>query len=463
MNIQNPIRMTTNTQFLPQYTLDQLSERVCLKLPHFWNFFNAGNMWEGIIERCQKIEDEPRAVDSVIAEARKLTKGIITTPQIRLYHFILTRVYIILYYRHRDDQVYKAIVFPELKRYMGFYAEEKQLAEIIHVETNKIIELDKLLEEAKRKDVKPVFKFEGLNGDVRDHLYIEYSEEQLFRNMSGVVHELCEKYDIRLDEAEVWYNAKNVVHTLRDIRRPELLIERAVNALTIGQVFEGYKGAQIILLCVYMMVRESPHHEHFDNFINAMESYALNDNSSMRVLKNVRPIKSWLDENLPLDDYDYIGDSALKQETFTKNDMERTFAEYEKKIQSLEEEKNNEIEKLQAQLKEAKEIQQVPTLNTGDCHIKQEEEENPIQELLGTIENKPILSLVWRLMQLDGANLSERGDKKIVQKILEMITGIPFNSCKKIWEVGNRPITRKVEDIAVLNQYMKSIGMKIQL
>ena len=44
-----------------------------------------------------------------------------------------------------------------------------------------------------------------------------------------------------------------------------------------------------------------------------------------------------------------------------------------------------------------------------------------------------------------------------------MITGFPYDSCKKVWEVGTRPITRKVEDINELNTLMKSIGMSMQL
>lgn len=92
-----------------------------------------------------------------------------------------------------------------------------------------------------------------------------------------------------------------------------------------------------------------------------------------------------------------------------------------------------------------------------------EEADDVEQQFVGQIENKPILSLVWRLMQLDGAKKRKRGDVKIINQILEMITGFPYDSCKKVWEVGNRPITRKAEDIDMLNKLMKAIGMKIQL
>lgn len=79
------------------------------------------------------------------------------------------------------------------------------------------------------------------------------------------------------------------------------------------------------------------------------------------------------------------------------------------------------------------------------------------------MENKPILAFIWRLMKLDGATLKRRGDVKIVNLILHLITGLPLNSCKKVWEVGVRPFTRKIEDIDKFNRLMKSIGMKMQL
>lgn len=83
--------------------------------------------------------------------------------------------------------------------------------------------------------------------------------------------------------------------------------------------------------------------------------------------------------------------------------------------------------------------------------------------LTGKLENKPILSFIWRLMQQDGARVKSRGDVKIINQILEAITGLPYNSCKKVWEVGIRPFTRKIEDISRFNNLLKSIGMKIQL
>ena len=350
--------MTTQNQFLPQYTLDQLSERVCLKLQYFHIFYNSQTMWDGIFELCRKIEEEPRAVSSVIAEAKLQNKLVIKDPLIRQYNLTLTRVYVILYYRHPDDPVYGKIVFPELLQMMGIYAKD-DLSKVIVPVIKSILEQDKMLEKVrieKKKDVKPLFTYVPHSPVECDHLYNEYNEEQLFRDMSGVIKELSDKYDTNLDEADAWYNAKQVVHTLRDVKRPELLIERAVSAFIPGLSFNEYEGAQIIMLCVYMMVRAMKNHHHFDHFILKMESYALDNFTDMTVLQKIRPIKQRMDENGPYDDYDYIGEQTVKTESFTQADLKEALSEYQSKIQQLEEElqkRDGQIESMKAQLKEA--------------------------------------------------------------------------------------------------------------
>ena len=122
----------------------------------------------------------------------------------------------------------------------------------------------------------------------------------------------------------------------------------------------------------------------------------------------------------------------------------------ESQLESENEQLRREIQTLKAQLRDVRE---------GGDEVDADME----QSFIARIENKPILALVWRLMQLDGARVKSRGDVKIINQILEAITGLPYNSCKKVWEVGIRPFTRKIEDISRFNSLLKSIGMKIQL
>lgn len=354
-----------NNQYLPQYTLDQLSERVCIQLEGFKAVLNTKNMWDGITELCIKIENEPRAVNSVIAEAKQNHSQVLGS--VYLYNTVLTRVYILLYYRHYDDTIYEDVVFSQLIKAMGYYSNNNPLKELIQPTIKNIIEQDKLVEKAreeqKNKEVKPVFAFEALSRPVMDRLFDEYSEELLFRNMSGVIKDLSVKYQTHLDEAEVWYNAKIVVHALRDLRRPELFIERVATGLVHGQIYHEYEGSQIILLCVYAMVRSAKDNTHFAKFISAMEKYGDElSNQTMLVLKKVKPIKKWLDEQQPFDDYDYIGETVMK-ELYTSDDMKRAFTEYQTRIQQLEKDfvdykentENTVIAPLKARIKELEE------------------------------------------------------------------------------------------------------------
>ncbi|MBO4673554.1 MAG: hypothetical protein J5616_04320 [Bacteroidaceae bacterium] len=337
---------TNNNQFLPQYTLDQLSERVCARLSYFGNY----KTWERIPELCMRIEAEPRAVDSVIIET-KSTYSSSVAQNIYKYHLILTRVYMLLYYRHRDDRVYQAVVFPELTKNMNGYAGET-LKAIIHPEIDRIIELDQLVSKAKadeKKNVKPVFAYVSHSRPEMDRLYIEYSEERLFHEMVPVIRELSTTYSTHLDEANVWYNAKQIVHTLKDINHPEYFIERAATSLVQGQLYEGYKGSQIILLCVYMMVRSAKDNPHFAKFVNAMEELEYDGGTDLGVIQtNIGLIKNEIDNHNPFDGYDYIGEQP-RQDTFTRADMERYVSDYKAKLEAIKTDmaqKDKEIEEL---------------------------------------------------------------------------------------------------------------------
>lgn len=337
---------------ISQTKLDMLQERVCRPINYLTSKVNSATpLWDGPIKMCQRIEDDVFSVDSVVKESRTLS-GTFSDNATYLYQSVLCRVYILLYYRHRDDELYKDIVFPRLRESMGVY--NTQHLNKINDQINKILAQEDLLkkvQEEKNKDVKPVFAYVAHTRDEMDHLYIEYGEEQLFRNMSGVIKGLSLKYGTNQDEANVWFNAKRVVHTLRDVNRPELLINRAATALVAGQIYNGYEGSQIILLCAYTMIRASKNNAHFGLFIKKMESLSDEENTDLTVIKQcIKAIKQRLDNEQSFDGYDYIGEQTTKGDTFTSADIERL----QKQIQSKEEEKRlqltNQIENLQKQL-----------------------------------------------------------------------------------------------------------------
>jgi len=310
---------------ISQTKLNVLQERVCSPIDYLCtNIDSATPLWDGPIKMCQQIENDQFAVDTIVIEAKKHNRVFngVNTP--RLFHAILCRVYIILYYLHRDDKLYQEIVFPRLKKNMGVYNDvhlgtiNEQIDKILAQE-----ELMEIVQAEKKKDVKPVFAYARHNGDELDHLYIEYGEEQLFRSLKGIIKYLTNMYDTHQDEADVWYNAKEVVHTLKDINRPEFLIERAATALVAGQMYRGYEGSQIILICAYAMICSSKNNTHFASFIKEMESLA-NTNTDLTVIKQfINAIKDIINKDIPFDDYDYIGEQASNSESYTSADIER--------------------------------------------------------------------------------------------------------------------------------------------
>ena len=354
-----------SSPIISQTKLNVLQERICSPVNYLCTQIDSATpLWDGPIKMCQQIENDQFAVDTVVMEAKKhdrLFNGV-NTP--RLYHAILCRVYIILYYLHHDDQLYNEIVFPRLKENMGVY--NKSYLKTINEQIDSILkqeEMLKKLREEKKKSVKPVFAYVAHNRNEMDHLFIEYNEEELFRGMTGVIRTLAKEFGTNQDEANVWFNAKHVVQTLRDVKRPELLIERAATALVAGQIYNEYAGSQIILLCAYAMIRSSKNNEHFNAFIKTIEDLSSAPTNLQTIQRSIRYVKKWMDEHPISDGYDYIGEPSEPNETYTNADIGRI------RMQIIEHE-NVERQKLQ---------QEYSVLQQENSELKKEKEKMEIQ------------------------------------------------------------------------------------
>jgi hypothetical protein len=146
--------MMTRDNYLPQYTLDRLAGRVCNSLERFDRFLPE-TMWIRPIEYCLIVEQEPRNISTVIFQAMKNKQKV--SEDIMDYNQFLTRMYMLLYYRHSQDKVYQTVVFPALITYMGIYAKEETLKGICKG-INILQEEDRLVESAlgkKPEDITP--------------------------------------------------------------------------------------------------------------------------------------------------------------------------------------------------------------------------------------------------------------------------------------------------------------------
>ena len=142
---------TDNSNYLPQYALNQLADRVAMKVDYISRLYKADKVWDNTIALCQRIEAEPRDVSTVIIEVKKDTGTAVSGTNIKWFHVRLTLIYILLYYRHNDIDAFKKNVFPQLVKNMGAYADDKILKTKIQQEIANIKEEDKLLEQASTK------------------------------------------------------------------------------------------------------------------------------------------------------------------------------------------------------------------------------------------------------------------------------------------------------------------------
>ena len=440
-----------NSPYITLTKLNVLQDRVCRPIKYLTTKINSETpLWDDPIKKCQQIENGQFSVDSVIIDARQHNSQFngVNTP--RIYHAILCRVYILLYYRHRDDKLFQEIVFPRLKENMGIYNETH--LKTINEKIDQILaqeELVKKVQAEKKKDVKPVFAYVSHSGHEQDHLAIEYNEEQLFRNMSGVIRELADKYNTRQDEANVWYNAKQVVHTLRDINRPELLINRAALALVHGQLNNGYDGSQIILICAYVMIRSSKNNDHFSAFIQEMENLADADTDLVVIKKSIRAIGNWITKNLPFENSEYIGEETTKAENYTIADIERITRQFEEEKAVVKRENAgliNENEQLKNQIE----------------LLQQQIEEEGVSENINW-HDKVRLDLLLRLMKKDGADLDKRGNKTKAAEVMHSVTSLPLQTCKNYCSDSNLNTKEHEDEILKLNSNLQALGMEIRL
>lgn len=121
-------------KYLPQYTLDALYRQVIEPLSTFRRL-SSETIWDTPSESCKQIEQNLRIIDTIIVTAKRKQSGCVSGT-ICYYHQMLARIYILLYYVHRDDEVFQNVIFPKLLRDMGPYG----LSDFVKVHINRKID-----------------------------------------------------------------------------------------------------------------------------------------------------------------------------------------------------------------------------------------------------------------------------------------------------------------------------------
>ena len=363
--------------------LNVFKERICTPIPYLSKTYNNASLWDKPLKMYEQIEKNQLAVESVIIEAKKHDSFFngINTP--KLYHALLCRVYILVYYKHRDDPLYKEIVFPRLRDNMGIY--NSQHLKTINEKIDEILRQEELIKKALQKkktnNNKPKFSLPKLSKTQLDELFDEYNEEQLFRDFVKFYDEVLHPDGEILDCAELWYGAKDLLKKLNAVRHPESYIERILQqyAEEIGHI--GSAEPQYIVMCAYIMMRPL-RSIHFAKTIERIEGYIKRDSEYYYLRDSLPNIIRWITTVHPYDveynyDMEYLYEKPQETEqTFTKTEVEQMMQSQSNHVVQLENElreAQKRISELEAQRNKSQQMDndEVERLKTANAQLSE--------------------------------------------------------------------------------------------
>lgn len=452
--------MDNNQSLVPQYVLDQLADQVCMKLDYFNRHYTPAKMWDGVIEACGQIEQNPEAVNSIIVEAKQKLDGVaINGSNIRYYHMFLTRVYVFLYYRHPDDEIYRAIVFHQLEENMGVYRDKSVLSHKIHEPISSILKHRALLENARKaqKFGKPKFELYDMKENEVDGYMDMFMEEALFRFMNKLVKPYWNShFGFRFNFVEIWYNAKDVVKKLWNSNYPQFYIgyvmERYDNAIGVGHVDTEY--AQAVMCCVYYMMRTVTKSGHFTEAVKVVASYDKPDSIGFDLLATtIRCVNPSYDKMFAeFIDYDYVGEPT-PTDTFTKSDVERIVGQYTARLDGAQQKQEEIQQKLEEALAEIEKLKAEQQTREDDIEIEDEKEQEDI------LYNKVVYEFLLRLLEKVGLDIDNTGNKTKYGELIHMLTGKSSNESRQYCSSRRYKNDHTSDDIKRLNMKLSDMGV----
>lgn len=360
-----------NKIFLTNDILGNLCQRVAKTLPYF-DHFDASSMWNIPIELSQRIENNIREVDNIILEACKDNSYYDSNGRNPFkYQLLLTRVYILLFYRHSEEELYKIVVFPELQKNMGIYS-EKYLTNIQN-KISDILKIDQLIKKGHQEKAHksaPKYRLIDVTNGEADEYFSKFSNELLFSDVCDYLEKLQDEHFERIDVTAIWLTAKDVIRKLYQETAPEGFITRILHKLA-ANTNTGYieeEAAEAVVMCVYMMMRTITKTNHFKRAIRYIENLQNWQDNSYLLFEEIPFIKELMDDGtIASDGYDYLEGVQKDESTFTKADVEMMMKEKDAQI------KNMEKQLTDFQKAESRRLNEQPSTSNADIEALQEE------------------------------------------------------------------------------------------
>lgn len=440
--------------YLTKDVLGNLNLRVVKTLSHL-KLLDNDTLWDKPLALCQRIESNIREVDDVILEVHKDKRYFMNNTNNPLCSQItLTLAYIILYYRHCDDELYKVVVFPILQKNMGIFSE--QLLNDIQNKVKKVLEIDRLIEQSKqekKKNIKPKYSFVTLSSAEADEYFSEFCNEALFNSFSDILEVMKSQYFKAFDVAEIWLTAKDVVQKLWQEKCPENFIDRIYHKLSLsgGTRYVEKGAAESVLLCAYAMMRTVNKSDHFSNTIEYMENIPNGHNDYDLLYNHILSTKQIMDNNVSsFVDYDYTGGAQKPEEMFSKADVDQMMQKYAAKVEELNliiKKKDNTIAEYQEKIRT----------------IDPEEEGEEEKEQEDVLYNKVCFEFFLLLLEYSGFDINNIGNKTRAGELWHMLTGKSSDDFRRYCSTRNYNNNHTKVDIKRLNEKLADMGVKIKL
>lgn len=440
--------------YLTKDVLGNLNLRVVKTLSHL-KLLDNDTLWDKPIALCKRIESNVREVDDVILEANKDRSYFQnSTSNPFCSQMLLSLVYILLYYRHCDDELYKAVVFPALQNNMGIF--RSQLLDDIQGKVKKVLEIDRLIEQSKqekKKNMKPKYSIINLRSAEADEYFSKFCNEALFNSFSGILELIKSQYFKTFDVASIWLTAKDIVQKLWQEKCPENFIDRIYHKLSMsgGTGYVETGAAEAVLLCAYAMMRTVNKSDHFSNAIEYMENIPNSHNDYNLLYDHIRTIKKIMDDDAStFDDYDYTGGPQKPEEMFSKADVDQMMQLHAAKIEEL----NLLVEKKDHIIAEYQE-----KIRTID-HEEDAEEEKEQEDVL---YNKVCYEFFLLLLEKSGFDIYNTGNKTRVGELWHMFTGKSGEEMRRFCSDRNPINNHTKSDVDRLNKKLQDMGIEIQI
>ena len=183
--------------------LNTFENLVCRKFKYLnRDFSGKSDLWSFPIEQCKRIKESLFSVNTIVKEVLRNFYSTFGDANYRTYHVLLARTYILLYYKHRDEDNYQSVVFPVLIPDMGLYG--TSYLDEINKKIDEIKDMEDIINGKTKDYPNPVrlellMRFMDIPEEVRKKSGHNIALANIMNIITGIPVTTCESYPSKRD------------------------------------------------------------------------------------------------------------------------------------------------------------------------------------------------------------------------------------------------------------------------